>query len=69
MIQTEAIQFRTADGITYVIPCNETEPCEIFEKIVIELGLCAAKSARYIEDGVRPVLLVETSYSYASQRP
>lgn len=59
MIRTEAIQFRTADGITYVIPCNTSEPCESFEKILSELGLSAVKSARYIKDGVRPVLLVE----------
>ena len=59
MIQTEAIQFRTADGITYVIPCNDTEPCKSFEEMLSELGLCTVKSTRYIKDGVRPVLLVE----------
>ena len=59
MIRTEAIQFRTAAGITYVIPCNDSELGDHFEKMLSELGLCAAKSARYIKDGVRPVLLVE----------
>lgn len=59
LIRTEAIQFRTADGITYVIPFNDREPGESFEVILSELGLCAVKSARYIKDGVRPVLLVE----------
>lgn len=59
MIQTEAIQFRTAEGITYVIPCNDSMAGKGFEEKLSELGICAVKSTRYIKDGVRPVLLVE----------
>ena len=59
MIETEALQFRTEQGITYVVHCDHPECCDDLELLKRELGISYIKSARYIEDNARRILLVE----------
>ena len=59
MIETEALQFRTAQGTTYVIQCDHPECCDDLELIKRDLGISDIKSARYIEENARRILLVE----------
>lgn len=59
MIETEALQFRTAQGTTYVIQCDHPECCDDLELIKKDLGISDIKSARYIKDNARRILLVE----------
>tara|TARA_Y100001938_G_C8101306_1_gene441915 strand:- start:9779 stop:9961 length:183 start_codon:yes stop_codon:yes gene_type:complete len=59
MIETEALQFRTEQGITYVVHCDHPECCDDLELLKRELGISDIKSARYIEDNARRILLVE----------
>tara|TARA_Y100000004_G_C8855324_1_gene386595 strand:- start:341 stop:523 length:183 start_codon:yes stop_codon:yes gene_type:complete len=59
MIETEALQFRTEQGITYVVQCDHPECCDDLDLLKKELGISDIKSARYIEDNARRILLVE----------
>lgn len=59
MIQTEAIQFRTAEGTTYVLQCDHPECCDDLELLKNYLGIGDIKSTRYIEKNARRILLIE----------
>ena len=59
MIQTEAIQFRTAEGTTYVLDCEHLECCDDLELLKKHLGIGDIKCTRYIEENARRILLIE----------
>lgn len=59
MIQTEAIQFRTAEGTTYVLDCDHPDCCDDLELLKKHLGIGDIKSTRYIEENARRILLIE----------
>lgn len=59
MIETEALQFRTAQGITYVFQCDHAGFCDDLELLKKDLGISDIKSTRYIEENARRILLVE----------
>ena len=66
MIQTEAIQFRTAEGTTYVLVscdryqhCDHLECCDDLELLKKHLNIGDIKSTRYIKENARRILLVE----------